>query len=82
MLGFYYCNYIVLSCIGWISIADLRFDNEYTKTEQFSSLIGIGLCVFSITYPLAYFIIIHNKIKPMAVSLPKLDIIKEQEHLD
>jgi hypothetical protein len=51
-LAFYQENYLVLSCIGWIGMYDLRFGKVYSATENFSSLLSIILLSFSIAFPL------------------------------
>lgn len=41
-----------LSLLGWTSLWDLRFGLVYSATENFSSILGILLFVFSITFPI------------------------------
>ena len=52
LISFYYENYLFLSLLGWTSLWDLRFGLIYSATENFSSILGILLFVFSITFPI------------------------------
>ena len=52
IIKFYFRTYLVLSMIGWISIYDLRFGNNFSLTENFSSVLGILLVAFSILFPI------------------------------
>ena len=52
LISFYYENYLFLSLLGWTSLWDLRFGLDYTGTENFSSILGINLFVFSIVFPI------------------------------
>jgi hypothetical protein len=69
---FYTGAYMFLSFIGWISLDDLRFGLEYTDTERFSSLLGIILFVFSLTFP---FIVCGVMIFNYKPKIPILDIL-------
>ena len=68
---FYTGAYMFLSFIGWISLNDLRFGLEYTDTERFSSLLGIILFIFSLTFPFVVCAVLIKKFKPLK---PTLDI--------
>lgn len=63
IITFYYSIYLVLSMIGWISINDLRFGSNFTVTENFSSILGIILVVFSILFPILIVVILKRGYK-------------------
>lgn len=50
--------------IGWISIYDLRFGSKFTPTENFSSIFGLILAVFSILFPILIAVIYKRGYKP------------------
>ena len=63
-ISFYFSSYLVLSMVGWISMNDLRFCTNFTATENFSSLFGITLALFSILFPILIFVIYKRGYKP------------------
>ena len=63
IIKFYFSAYLVLSMIGWISINDLRFGSNFTATENFSSILGIILAIFSILFPILLLIIFKRGYK-------------------
>ena len=55
---------MVLSMFGWISMKDLRFGSGYSSAENFSSIFGIILFLFSFTFPIIFSIVILKNYKP------------------
>ena len=45
-----------MSIIGWLSLEDMRLGREFTASENFSSVFGIILVVFSCVFPVGLFI--------------------------
>jgi hypothetical protein len=45
-----------MSIIGWLSLEDLRLGSNFTASENFSSVFGIILVVFSCVFPVALYI--------------------------
>jgi hypothetical protein len=64
-LAFYTENYLVLSCVGWLGMFELRFGKNYQDSENFSSVLAIFLTVFSVTYPLFIAIFYLKNYKPL-----------------
>ena len=75
-IAFYLENFLVLSCIGWLGLNDIRFGKEYTASENFSSVLAILLTTFSIGYPLFiaifYFINLKPLLKPLKLTLGQI----------
>ena len=64
-IAFYKENYIVLSCIGWIGLYDLRFGKKYSASQNFSSVLAILLTTFSVGYPLIVGLFYFINFKPI-----------------
>ena len=45
-----------MSIIGWLSLEDLRLGIDFTPSENFSSVFGIILVVFSCVFPVGLYI--------------------------
>lgn len=55
LIDFYYSVYLVLSLIGWLSLKDRRLGSTFTAAEQFSSVLGLMLVVYSVLFPVALY---------------------------
>lgn len=64
-IQFFFSCYLILTMIGWISTYDLRFGSSFTATENFSSIFGIVLVIFSIIFPVLLVILFKNGYKPI-----------------
>ena len=51
--------------IGWIYIYDIRFGYQFTATENFSTLLGIILGIFSVVFPVLLAVIYKKGYKPL-----------------
>lgn len=63
LIQFYHDTHLVLSVIGWLSLKELRFGSEYTRAEQFSSVLSIILVIFSIAFPVGLHYNLSKKLK-------------------
>jgi hypothetical protein len=64
-IAFYIENYLVLSCIGWLGLYDIRFLKENTASENFSSVLALILSAFSVGYPIFIAIFYFKNFKPI-----------------
>ncbi len=77
-MNFYSTNYFVLTTIGWISVLNLRFGGEYTDSENFSSLLTVILCFYSVVYPVFIVIFYIKTDKPIMppIELEEVEIFE------
>ena len=83
VIRFFTTSYFFLSFLGSVSLYDIRLSSQYTPTEKFSSVLGIGLCVFSLSFPLIVHRVYTRNHKPImpTLTLDQLEKMRSEKSL-
>jgi len=84
VIRFFTTSYFFLSFLGSLSLYDIRLSSQYTPAEKFSSVIGIGLCVFSLSFPLILHRVYTRNHKPimLTLTLDQLEKLRSEKSLE
>ena len=76
MISFYTESFFFLSFIGWLSLKDQRLTSSHTASEQFSTVFGYILVIYSFLWPIFVHTFLAHNFKP---EFPAIDQITFKE---